>query len=159
MCTFCCGLCGLVSRVFVKSAFFQIVREHVPAAIVNTLVTDDGEIVRAPQSNSIYNKTYYTDPVAFKNVYPTAIHLLCRWHVDRYQLYCHIWKCVVYTGSIVICTITFHRAWQRKLVQSSDHRKGLSFAFTSQPMTHQASMITCRKVHKHGTWGGIKCPV
>ena len=46
------------------------------------------------------------------------------------------------------------QAWQRKLVQSSDHRKGLSFAFTSQPMTHQASMITCRKVHKHGIYLG-----
>ena len=73
-------------------AFFQIVREHVPAAIVNTLVTDDGEIVRAPQSNSIYNKTYYTDPVAFKNVYPTAIHLLCRSAVLPYLEMCGVYR-------------------------------------------------------------------
>ena len=57
-------------------------------------------------------------PSAFFELYPDAKHLLCRWHVDRYNVkYCTGWS-----------KQFFNRAWQRKLytlVQDSNNREEL----------------------------------
>ena len=70
---------------------FKSIHDHVPTAIVNTLMTDDGtkiiSDVRFVMKCS-YVK-FYVDPalpVAFRNIFTNTTHLLCRWHIDRYVI-------------------------------------------------------------------------
>ena len=70
-------------------AFFKSLNEHVPTATVNTLMTDYGtgqSSCWCPHTSLctiMYHPTDPALPVAFMSVYPTATHLLCRWHIDR----------------------------------------------------------------------------
>lgn len=59
--------------------------------------------------------------LACSHVYNGVRHILCRWHVDRYNSPLHVLKyCHLY--------IHYNRAWQRKLrsvVKSKDHQAEL----------------------------------
>ena len=65
--------------------FFKAVRVRVPDAVIDTLMTDDGE------QYAIFNRldmifTIFSDTAiiaACSVVYPGVNHLLCRWHIDR----------------------------------------------------------------------------
>ena len=88
--------------------FFTAVKKRVPGANVTILMTDDGKY-----ESVIYFalSTFFLDSAivaACSAVYPGVNHLLCRWHIDRYDACSFV--AITHTHNHVAC-----RAWQRKL--------------------------------------------
>ena len=70
--------------------FFRAVRVRVPDAVIDTLMTDDGEqihILMLCNKNLTPYHHIFSDTAIIAGcsaVYPNVNHLLCRWHIDRY---------------------------------------------------------------------------
>ena len=105
---------------------FTVVKNKCPDAKVPTLMTDDGIFVCAATSNNLLlsMSTDLAGVIGCSRVYPEVQHLLCIWHVDRYNSYT--------SNDCIHCT--HNRAWQRKLHS----------LVTCQQ--HRAEMYTCLRM-------------
>lgn len=66
---------------------WTVVKKRCPPANVSILMTDDGKITVV--GTFVIIVTTYADlagVLACSQVYPGVQHILCRWHVDRYEV-------------------------------------------------------------------------
>lgn len=77
-----------VEDVQTYQEFFTAVKKRVPNANVTILMTDDGKCDF--MLKNCFTLSTFSDSVivaACSVVYPGVNHLLCRWHIDRYNTY------------------------------------------------------------------------
>ena len=76
----------------VMKVLFQAIKDRCPQAVVKNLMSDDGKCCASNMQVGFIKMTLLLIAVsalapasACASVYPNARHLLCLWHVERYE--------------------------------------------------------------------------
>lgn len=115
----------------VMKVLFQALKNRCPQAVVKTLMSDDGRCLQTipvcciQKTLLLIFHSALPPASACATVYPKVQHLLCLWHVERYECVIYDWKCHSLTSEQCISLTVLQRAWRQKLqacVRNGEHR-------------------------------------